>query len=89
MTFGRGGETQRNGMSIHQLIQDSAFDPETIAIMGRAYETARARLGPDQPRPVLETVAKRILEAARRGERDHDKLTAVALRGLDGAGRHG
>ena len=70
-------------MSVHKLIQGAAFQPETIELMGRAYEAARLRLGV-QPATVMETVAKRIIEAARRGERDPEKLTAIALRGLDG-----
>ena len=54
--------------------------------MGSAYEAARIRLGPAQPATVLETVAKRIIEAAGRGERDPERLTEFALRGLDGRG---
>jgi len=69
-------------MPTHELIQGAAFEPETIELMGRAYEAARRRLGVGQPAAVLETVAKRIIEAARRGERDPEKLTASALRGL-------
>jgi hypothetical protein len=73
-------------MPVHQLIQGAAFEPETTALMGGAYEAARLRLGAVQPAAVLETVAKRIIEAARRGERDPERLTAFALRGLDGRG---
>ena len=70
-------------MSIHQLITEGAFDPETVACMSRAYEAARVHLG-DQPATVLETVARRIIDAARLGERDPETLAAAALRGLDG-----
>lgn len=73
-------------MAIHQLIQGAAFEPETTALMGRAYEAAQLRLGAGQPPAVLETIAKRIIESARRGERDPEKLTAFALRGLEGTG---
>ncbi|MGH6771635.1 MAG: hypothetical protein ACRECO_21755 [Xanthobacteraceae bacterium] len=69
-------------MPVHELIQGAAFEPETTELMGRAYEAARLQLGPAQPATVLETVAKRIIEATRRGERDPEKLTAIALRGL-------
>ena len=72
------------GMPVHQLIEGAAFEPETTEVMGRAYEAARLRLGASQPATVLETVAKRIIEAARKGERDPDRLIALALRGLDG-----
>jgi hypothetical protein len=73
-------------MSVHRLIQGAAFEPETTAIMGRAYEAARDQLGDAQPATVLETVAKRIIEAARAGERDPERLVGFALRGLNGHG---
>jgi hypothetical protein len=73
-------------MTIHPLIQDAAFDPEAVALMGAVYESARKQLGAGQSALVLETVARRILEAGRRGERDPDKLMAFALRGLDSRG---
>jgi hypothetical protein len=73
-------------MTVHRLIEGAAFEPETTALMGRAYEAARRELGKAAPAPVLETVAKRIIEAARAGERDPEKLKAIALRGLDAHG---
>jgi hypothetical protein len=73
-------------MTIHQLIEGAAFEPETTAIMGRAYEAAIRNLGPAPPPTVLETIAKRILDATQAGERNPETLTAVALRGLDGRG---
>jgi hypothetical protein len=72
------------GMPVHGLIRNEAFEPEMIELMGSAYEAACLRLGAAQPATVLETVAKRIIEAAHRGERDPEALTAFALRGLDG-----
>ena len=74
-------------MTVHRLIEGGAFDPETTASMGRAYEAAIRQLGTVPPDTVLETVAKRIVEAARAGERNPEKLTAFALRGLDGTSR--
>jgi hypothetical protein len=71
-------------MTAHRLIESAAFDPETVAVMGRAYETARREVGENQPATVLEMIATRIIGAARDGERDEAVLTAVALRGLDG-----
>jgi hypothetical protein len=71
-------------MTVHRLIEGGAFDADTAALMGRAYEAAVRRLGSVPPDTVLETLAKRIVEAARAGERDFETLTAFALRGLDG-----
>jgi len=69
-------------MSPHNLIQDSAFEPETVALLTLAYEAAVMLIGREQPTLVLETVAKRILEIAARGERDPQKLVAYAIRGI-------
>jgi hypothetical protein len=74
-------------MNIHPVIEEAAFEPEAVLQMGRAYEAARKRLGTATPATVLETVAKRIVEAAKLGERDPQRLTSFALRGLDGHDR--
>jgi hypothetical protein len=76
-------------MPVRHLIQGAAFEPEVVALMCEAYDCASRRLGGDQPAGVLETVAKRIIECARRGERDGGRLTAFALRGLDAIGKTG
>ena len=68
-------------MSPIRLIHGAAFDPETIRLMGSAYEKATVGLDEISDR---EIVAKRIIEAASRGERDLDKLVAYAVAGLDG-----
>ena len=68
-------------MSPIRLIHGAAFDPETIQLMGSAYEKATVGLDEISDR---EIVAKRIIEAASRGERDLDKLVAYAVAGLDG-----
>jgi len=73
-------------MSAHELIGGAAFEPETIALLIQAYEAAVMLVGRDQPPLVLETIAKRILEIAGRGERDPRKLVEYAMRGLEGAG---
>jgi hypothetical protein len=58
-----------------QLIRAAAFDPETTHAMGQAYDQACA--GIDQGDVAhRELVAKRIIEAARRGERDIARLAA-------------
>ena len=73
-------------MSAHELIEGAAFEPETIALLIQAYDAAVRLVGRDQPPLVLETIAKRILEIAGRGERDPRKLVEYAMRGLEGAG---
>ncbi len=64
------------------LIRAASFDPETTHAMGQAYDQACA--GIDQGDVARrELIAKRIIEAARRGERDIARLAACV-----GARRH-
>jgi len=70
-------------MSPIRLIHAAAFDPEITRIIGLAYEQECTSLASDDL-SVRETIAKRIIEAARRGERDVENLAAYALEGLSG-----
>ena len=57
-----------------------AFDAEVVAVLVRAYETAIASLHDGgQPAIVREIIARRIIEAAKKGERDPERLCKVAL----------
>jgi hypothetical protein len=80
----RGAKGVDGAMSPHKLIEVAAFEPETIALLIQAYEAAVMIVGRDQPLLVLETIAKRILEIAGRGERDPKKMVEYAMRGLEG-----
>jgi hypothetical protein len=54
------------------------FDPETIALMKKAFEDACSRIPPR--RPVARSIlAERILRAAANGERDPVRLRTRAL----------
>jgi hypothetical protein len=68
-------------MSPLRLIRNAAFDPETTALMGLAYEKATSGCTDNSAR---ELMAKRIIEGARRGERDVEKLAAYGLQGIEG-----
>jgi hypothetical protein len=63
------------------LIRGASFDAETTALMGLAYEKAAAGCTDDSAR---EFIARRIIEGARQGERDVERLAAYGLRGLGG-----
>jgi hypothetical protein len=63
------------------LIHGASFDAETTALMGSAYEKATSGCTDDSER---ELIATRIIEAARRGERDIERLAAYGLRGFAG-----
>ena len=76
-------------MQIHSLMQPGAFGPETIAVMGDALDAALKELqdieqSNVQSDAVRETIAGRIIGAARLGERDPGRLRAAALSGMTG-----
>jgi hypothetical protein len=59
-----------------RLIHGAAFDPETTQLLAQAYERACETVAVDDA--IREIVAKRIIEAARRGERNLDRLVEYA-----------
>jgi hypothetical protein len=69
--------------SVLPFTQGAVFDPDAIHIMGEAFDRAcRSLNAPGRPELVREVIAKRIIEAARTGERDRDKLCEQALHGV-------
>jgi hypothetical protein len=71
-------------MPIRLYLAGQRFDPETIRLMGIALESAMVALqqadGLDgQPR---DTAARVIIEQARAGERDPERLCEAALKAL-------
>lgn len=59
------------------------FDDETTRLLGEAFDAARAALHDrGQPEIVYEIVAKRIIEAAKKGERDPIRLRDAGLAAL-------
>jgi hypothetical protein len=76
-------------MQIHFLMQPGAFGPEAIAAMSDALDAALKELqnigrSDVQSDVVRETIAGRIIGAARLGERDPARLRAAALSGVTG-----
>ena len=60
-----------------------SFELEAISAMGVAYRAVLAELGlPDQNGTGTRMVAKRIIALAVQGERDPERLKAVALEGF-------
>ena len=63
------------------LENDHAFGPEDVANLTGAFEAALTRLGlVDRGDPLTTAVAKAIIELAKEGERDPEKLCDGALR---------
>jgi hypothetical protein len=78
-------------MSIIPLLAQSAFEPETIAILASVFETAWQKVEqsgsrfapPADKRAAQEIIAKRIIEMAQRGTRDPGELADDAVAYLD------
>ena len=74
-------------MTIVPFLSQAAFEPEVITILVTAFEAAWASVeasgstlaSPRFKRAVQEILAKRIIEAAQRGERDAERLAADGL----------
>jgi hypothetical protein len=75
-------------MPIRQLLgRDASFGPDDLKAMGEAFEAARTKLGLlDLKDPLTDIVARRIVQAALRGERDAIKLCEIGVDGGDQAG---
>lgn len=70
-------------MPIYPLFRRSAFEPDAINAMERAFEAALGELGvTNRADPRAETIAKRIIELAQRGERDPERMRAQAVESL-------
>jgi hypothetical protein len=67
---------------VHYLKQPAAFDPESLSVMGVAYERALTDLPKSTPKKLREVIAASIISAAGLGERDPDKLCQIALSAL-------
>jgi hypothetical protein len=63
------------------LEHDHSFGPEDIARMSAALEAALSKLGlVDRSDPATMAVAKLIIEFAKVGERDPERLCGLALK---------
>jgi hypothetical protein len=62
------------------LADGERFDAETLRILGIAFEVARVALRhPNQDDLTHETIARQIIELAKTGERDADRLCDQVL----------
>ena len=66
---------------MHRLIQDVSFDDVAMRAMGAAFDQACDALGNfGDGVTVRETIAKRIIEVAKTGERNPSQLYRQALK---------
>jgi hypothetical protein len=70
-------------MPVTRLLQNTAFDPETIRVISDVFEKALIDLGlTDRTDPLAELLAKKIIEAAQTGERDPLRIYQRAIDSL-------
>jgi hypothetical protein len=70
-------------MPITEFLDGYRPDPETQRVMGIAFEMARAGLRlTDRNDPLVGLVAKGIIELAKAGERDPERLCDQAVKRL-------
>lgn len=70
-------------MPIRALIGDASFTPEQIFALNKAFNDALAELKlTDRQDPLAEIVAKKIIELAKQGERDPQRLCELALKDI-------
>jgi hypothetical protein len=68
-------------MPIYGLVrQEAVFSPEEVSAITKAFEAALQRMGlVNRSDLVAETVARKIIDLARTGERDPDRLCDQVL----------
>ena len=65
--------------SIVPFLPRGVFDDVATKALGRAFDAACAALHSGQPQIVHEVMARRIIRAAQKGERNPAKLCSIAL----------
>jgi hypothetical protein len=69
-------------MPIRPYLQGLRFDAETTRLMGIAFETAVAALHTQDVDPPRDTIARTIIDLAKTGERDPERLCEAALKAV-------
>ncbi|MPZ37421.1 MAG: hypothetical protein GEU95_05035 [Rhizobiales bacterium] len=67
-------------MAIYRLLEKSGFGPDEIARMTAAHELTLKELKlVDRSDPFTDTIARHIIEVAQTGEKDPERICALAL----------
>jgi hypothetical protein len=75
-------------MPIRPYLQGQAFDPDTIRVMGVAFENACKELGiVANHDAVTKIVARTVIDMAQRGYRDEKSLTTAVMQEFRPASR--
>jgi hypothetical protein len=78
VTYGVAGELP---MPIYALLREqAAFTPDEVTVLGNVFEDVLRTLGlVDRNDPLTEMVAKKVVELAKAGIREPDRLKAVTI----------
>jgi hypothetical protein len=69
-------------VSTHPLFGGETFDPETLDVLNKAFQSVCAQLGVSETaRHSREAIAKRVLELAD-GQRDPEAIRAAVVKSL-------
>jgi hypothetical protein len=74
--------TEGRVMPIKPFLPNVSFDPEVITLMGVAFEKACRSLQGSGRTISPEVIAKRIIELARKGERDPARMSEETLKSM-------
>lgn len=75
-----GRAASPSALSVVQFLPRGVFDDDTTRLMGQAFDSAVMSLGEKfQPQVIQEIIARRIVTAARKGERDPGRLCDAAI----------
>ena len=70
-------------MPINRLLKDTAFGPDEIKVLNRAYDSAlRALYLIDRNDPITEIVARKVIDLARSGMTDPVQIADTAVKTL-------
>jgi hypothetical protein len=70
-------------VAIYRLLQGAAFDDRAVAAIMTAYDAVLRELGlVNRTDPCTEIIARKIIECARTGERDPERLCELALKDI-------
>jgi hypothetical protein len=69
--------------TIIPFLEHASFDSDMVNVLGKAYDSATTALHDTGQSPVVrEVLARRIIEIAKTGERDPQRLSQLALAAL-------
>jgi hypothetical protein len=67
-------------MPIRAFLGDASFSPEEVSAMSTAFNDVLKTLSLKRDDPIAEIAAGKIIEAARQGELDPQRLAALAVK---------